>query len=138
MVAPPPVIRIATAPKVRAVAVPPPPVAVVAAPAPAPAAAPAPPAPVTPPDFNAAQLRNPGPAYPYLSRKAHEEGVVMLRVRVTTAGRPGEVRIDSSSGFERLDKAALDTVRKWRFVPARQAGNPVEAWVLVPITFSLN
>ncbi|RKF23577.1 energy transducer TonB [Altericroceibacterium spongiae] len=95
------------------------------------------PVPVTPPDFSAAQLNNPGPSYPYLSRKAKEEGVVVLRVLVSAEGRAKSLRIEETSGFDRLDKAALKTVKKWRFVPASQAGNPREAWVLVPITFSL-
>ena len=95
------------------------------------------PAPVVPPDFTAAQLRNPGPAYPFLSRRAREEGVVLLKVLVGTDGRAARLEIEDSSGFERLDDAALKTVGKWRFVPASQAGQPREAWVLVPITFSL-
>ena len=106
------------------------------------AAAPAPstaaPAPITPPDFSAGQLRNGGPAYPYLSRRAKEEGVVTLRVLVTEEGRAGEVRVDRSSGFERLDKAALATVKHWKFLPARQAGRAIAAWVLVPVTFALD
>jgi periplasmic protein TonB len=106
--------------------------------APAPAApAPAPPAPVTPPDFSAAQLNNPGPAYPFAARKAREQGVVLLRVLVTDGGRAGEVRLHESSGSLRLDQAALATVKRWKFVPAKQAGKPVQAWVLVPITFKL-
>lgn len=113
------------------------PVAAVAAPVAAPAAAPAAPAPITPPDFSAGQLHNAGPAYPYLSRRAKEEGVVTLRVLVTEDGHAGEVRLEKSSGHERLDKAALATVRRWKFVPARQAGKAVAAWVLVPVTFSL-
>ena len=32
---------------------------------------------------------------------------------------------------------AIDTVKRWRFVPARQGDRAVAAWVLVPITFSL-
>jgi len=99
--------------------------------------APAAPAPIVPPDFSAAQLRNPGPAYPYLSRRAKEEGVVLLKVLVSTDGRAAKLEIEESSGFERLDDAALKTVGKWRFVPATQAGQPREAWVLVPVTFSL-
>ena len=98
---------------------------------------PAPPAPVTPPDFNAAQLNNPAPAYPYPSRKAREEGVALLRVLVTKTGHAGDVRLERTSGFRRLDRAAISTVRKWRFVPARQAGDAVAAWVLVPVTFKL-
>jgi protein TonB len=109
-----------------------------ALPAPTPARpAPAAPAPILPPDFTAAQLRNAGPAYPYLSRRAREEGVVLLKVLVSTEGRAARLEIQESSGYARLDEAALKTVGKWRFVPATQAGQPREAWVLVPVTFSL-
>lgn len=111
--------------------------ATVAVALPAPAASPAPAAPITPPDFNAAQLNNPGPAYPFLARKAREAGVVMLRVLVTDGGRAGDVKLHGSSGSPRLDQAALATVKRWKFVPAKQAGKPVQAWVLVPITFKL-
>jgi protein TonB len=107
-----------------------------AAPAP-PAPRPAPAAPVTPPDFSAGQLANPGPSYPYLSRKAREEGVVTLRVLVSAEGRAKQLSVERSSGFERLDEEALKTVRRWRFLPARRAGEAVEAWVLVPVTFAL-
>lgn len=146
MVAPAAAIEIARSAEVQAVrpeAVQPTlaPVAVVgnAMPAPAPARpAPAAVAPVVPPDFSASQLRNPGPAYPFLSRRAREEGVVLLKVLVSTHGRAARLEIDKSSGFERLDEAALKTVAKWRFVPASQAGQPREAWVLVPVTFSLD
>lgn len=99
---------------------------------------PATPAPIVPPDFSASQLRNPGPEFPYLSRKAREEGVVVLRVLVSADGRAARLEVEESSGFERLDAAALKTVKKWRFIPASQEGKPREAWVLVPITFSLN
>ncbi len=104
---------------------------------PMPVAKSAPPAPVTAPDFLAGQLNNPGPSYPYLSRKAHEEGVVLLRVLVSAEGSAKDLEVEKSSGYSRLDKAALATVRKWRFLPARRAGEAVEAWVIVPVTFSL-
>lgn len=122
-----------------------PPLPVEAAPvSPAPAAptlaatAPAPSVPVTPPDFSAAQLNNPGPAYPFLSRRAHEQGVVLLRVLVTAQGRADTIAIQKSSGYARLDDAARKAVLHWNFVPARQAGASVSAWVIVPITFSLH
>lgn len=141
IVAPTPPVAVPTKNTVQAIAEPPKlKVAAVAVRDPAPAESPAPttaPAPITPPDFSAAQLNNPGPSYPYLSRKTREEGVVMLKVRVGSNGRAQSVQVHNSSGHDRLDKAAVDTVRKWRFVPARQAGEPVEAWVLVPVTFKL-
>lgn len=105
--------------------------------APVPAPAPLPVVPVTPPVFNADYLDNPPPAYPALSRRLGEEGRVILRVLVSTAGRADEVQIRASSGHARLDEAARDTVRGWKFVPAKRGAQPVAAWVLVPISFRL-
>lgn len=103
-------------------------------PAPAPvAAAPA----STAASFSAAYLRNPPPRYPPESRSAGEAGRVLLRVRVTADGRAESVEIAASSGHARLDDAALSAVRRWRFVPAQQAGAPVAATVTVPILFRL-
>jgi len=101
-----------------------------------PEAAPAP-APVTPPNFNAGYLHNPAPAYPAMSRRLGEAGRVVLRVFVTTVGTAERVELRTSSGSRRLDSAALETVQRWKFVPARQGDTPVAAWVLVPILFTL-
>ncbi|MEX6723428.1 energy transducer TonB [Parapedomonas caeni] len=94
-------------------------------------------APVTAPDFEADYLNNPAPPYPMASRRAREQGTVMLRVLVSPAGTAQMVELEASSGFSRLDHAASDAVRRWRFVPASQSGRPVTAWVLVPVIFSL-
>jgi protein TonB len=101
------------------------------------AAPPAPPAPVVPPQFNADYLNNPAPQYPALSRRLGEEGRVVLRVLVDERGLPARVELRSSSGHERLDAVALNTVRRWKFAPARRGDQAVSAWVLVPISFSL-
>jgi protein TonB len=61
----------------------------------------------------------------------------VLRVLVSAGGGAEQVAIRTSSGFERLDAAALETVKQWKFVPARQGDRSVPAWVLVPISFSL-
>lgn len=102
-------------------------------------AAPADPAPVavTPPTHEADYLDNPPPAYPRLSRRLREEGEVELRVRVSPAGQAVAVELARSSGSGRLDEAALQAVRNWRFEPARRGEQPVEAWVRVPIVFRL-
>lgn len=108
------------------------------APVPAPVEAPAPaPAPVVPPSFSAAYLHNPAPAYPAISRRLGEEGRVLLRVLVSAEGGAERVEVQSSSNSIRLDQAAADAVRNWRFVPAQQAGRPVAGWAIVPIRFSL-
>ncbi len=94
-------------------------------------------APVVAPSFNAAYLRNPAPRYPIIARRNGEQGTVMLKVLVTREGAPANVSVDKTSGSAHLDSAALETVRSWRFTPARQGAQPVEAWVLVPIVFRL-
>lgn len=106
-------------------------------PPPEPIAAKPAPAPVTPPQFNAGYLNNPAPVYPAVSRRLGEEGRVVLRVFVDERGLPAQVELRTSSGHERLDSVALETVRQWKFVPARRGDQAVSAWVLVPISFSL-
>lgn len=113
---------------------------VIAAPPPAPIEVlrpTAPPAPLTQPIFNADYLDNPAPAYPALSRRLGEQGRVILRVLVNVRGTADDVQVRTPSGYARLDDAARDTVRSWRFVPARRGAEPVPAWVLIPISFRL-
>ena len=92
---------------------------------------------IIPPSFNAAYLQNPPPFYPIASKKLGEEGRVLLKVLVGAEGGAKKVELKASSGYERLDGAAIDAVTKWRFVSAKQAGHSIEAWVLVPIIFKL-
>jgi len=92
---------------------------------------------VTAPSFNAALLRNPAPGYPMVARRNGEQGTVTIKVLVARDGTPANVSVDKTSGYARLDNAALETIRSWRFAPARQGAQPVEAWVLVPIVFRL-
>jgi periplasmic protein TonB len=117
---------------------------VVVAPPPPPPPAPEPvvvaPAPVvvTQPIFNADYLDNPSPPYPTQSRRGGEQGRVILRVLVNPGGAADEVQVRTSSGFARLDQSARETVRRWKFVPARRGAEPVSAWVLIPISFRLD
>ena len=90
-----------------------------------------------PPVFNASYLDNPAPVYPPLARRMGEEGRVMLRVYVEASGLASKVEIRTSSGSERLDQAALEAVKRWKFVPARHGDLAVPAYVVVPVSFSL-
>jgi periplasmic protein TonB len=83
-------------------------------------------------------LRNPPPLYPTESKTAGEEGVVLLIVQVTQDGRVSSVAVRRSSGFPRLDRAAITAVQRWHFTPARMAGVPVQSKVEVPVRFNLN
>lgn len=92
----------------------------------------------TEPTFNAAYLNNPPPYYPEYARSRHIQGKVLLEVEVTMQGTAGKVLIAHSSGYSVLDKAAYNAVQDWRFVPARQGNEVVEATVLIPVEFILN
>lgn len=100
-------------------------------------AAPAPPKMVMP-SSDAAHLNNPQPPYPTLSKRLGESGVVQLRVHVEIDGTPSQVQIYKSSGYDRLDQAALETVKnRWRFVPGHLGGTPIASWVIQPVRFDL-
>jgi len=94
-------------------------------------------APVSAPDGSAKSLGNPSPKYPMDARRNHWEGTVRLRVIITPEGRVKDIAVAHSSGFDSLDEEALKTVRRWRFVPGKQAGEPVEAVGFLNIPFRL-
>lgn len=89
------------------------------------------------PNFNAAYLNNPPPDYPSISRRLGEQGLVLLSVLVTENGTAGSVELQTGSGSSRLDQAALEAVKKWRFIPAKRGEQPVSASVVVPVRFSI-
>jgi protein TonB len=89
------------------------------------------------PDYQAAYLNNPVPAYPMVARRMGWQGRVVLNVEVLASGLPGQVKLHQSSGHDVLDNAALQAVRGWRFVAARHGGQVVSKWFLVPIPFIL-
>lgn len=107
-----------------------------AMPSPQPPAPAAPPA-IEPPRFDLAYLDNPAPVYPIFAKRAKEQGVVMLRVRVDAAGAVEGIDLHKSSGSQRLDDAALAAVKRWRFVPARSGERAVAGVALVPVHFQL-
>ena len=85
----------------------------------------------------ASHMNNPKPEYPTIAIRRQWEGRVMLKVFVLANGTAGEVRVATSSGHEVLDEAAVDAVRRWRFVPAKREGQPVDSWVSFPINWNL-
>ncbi len=80
---------------------------------------------------------NPPPAYPRLARRRGWQGEVLLQVRVGSSGKVLTARVERSTGYPVLDRAALEAVRDWRFRPARRGLLPVESEVRVPVRFRL-
>lgn len=90
------------------------------------------------PSSDADYLNNPPPAYPRMSRRMGEQGTVLVRVFITADGLADKAEVRSSSGYTRLDEAALNTVQRWRFVPGKRAGQPEAMWFNIPIRFMLD
>lgn len=89
------------------------------------------------PSADAAGLNNKAPVYPMLSRKRKEQGTVWLLLLVSKDGLVTELKLKKTSGFDRLDQAALQAVKKWKFQPARKEGQPIDYWYELPLKFSL-
>lgn len=101
---------------------------------------PAPPAPSVPRTAPKSDPRRPltQPEYPPSSRRAGETGTVILEVYVLENGRAGDVRVKTSSGFPKLDEAAVREVkRSWRLVPGTENGKPAAMWGQFAVTFKL-
>jgi protein TonB len=77
------------------------------------------------------------PKYPSLSRRRSEEGRVVLAVEIRADGTHGSIEIVHSSGHSRLDQAAVQALKRGKFVPAREAGQPVTSTKRVAFTFRL-
>jgi periplasmic protein TonB len=77
------------------------------------------------------------PAYPALSRRLGEEGKLVLRVELDESGRVSMAEIVDSSGYKRLDEAAMVAVKSWRCNPPERNGLPVRAIALQPFNFVL-
>jgi TonB family protein len=80
---------------------------------------------------------NPAPDYPQSARRRGYQGNVILEVLIDRNGNVGDLRVFQSSGYAILDRAAMDSVKEWAFVPAVRGSETVEMWVRVPIRFEL-
>jgi protein TonB len=89
------------------------------------------------PSKDAAYLNNPKPPYPKRSWQLHEQGKVVVRVWIGTDGRASQASVTSSSGYERLDLAAVNAALSWRYVPGKRAGVAEAMWFDIPVDWVL-
>ncbi|WP_242124380.1 energy transducer TonB [Sphingobium sp. Sx8-8] len=144
VVAPPPLVQVPLPPLS--------PVATTPDPAPAPVlAAPVAPASATPVaavagpsnivqggDIGTQMVAGKPPRYPVESRRRHEQGTVVLTLTLGLDGAVESLAVTQSSGFSRLDQAARDAVRGWRWRPMIRDGQPVRVRGVVEIPFVLS
>lgn len=89
------------------------------------------------PSSDAQYLNNPTPAYPAVSKRLGEQGKVVIRTFIGVDGVAQQAQIKTSSGYDRLDQAALATALKWRYVPGKRAGVAEAMWFDVPFNWVL-
>lgn len=77
------------------------------------------------------------PVYPTLARKMGEAGSVLLRVELDETGRLVSAEVARTSGFTRLDEAALTAVKNWRCNPAMRDGQAVRVVSIESFDFKL-
>jgi periplasmic protein TonB len=89
------------------------------------------------PSSDANYLQNPRPHYPPMSERLNEQGRVVVDVLITADGRPQDPRVKVSSGFDRLDRAAIEHVMRCRFVPGKVNGVPTAMRYDAPVKYEL-
>ena len=79
----------------------------------------------------------PTPAYPQSARSRRQQGKVIVRVVLSPTGLPSSIDVLQTSGFDALDRAAVDAVGRARFRPYAENGIALEALVDIPFDFVL-
>lgn len=77
------------------------------------------------------------PVYPPSEIRLNHTGTVLLAVEVLPSGRVGNVRMVKSSGYPKLDEAAIRATREWQLIPGTREGVASAMWKEIPITFRL-
>jgi TonB family protein len=80
---------------------------------------------------------NPSFIFPLQALLANVQGNPIVRVEVLPDGKPGRMWLKQSSGNGMLDRDAQSQLTFWRFNPARKNGQPVAAWIDVPVVYRL-
>lgn len=76
--------------------------------------------------------------YPRAARDAGEEGVAVVGVSVSAGGSVTRAWLEESTGYDRLDRAALKAAYQWSFTPARNAaGEPIAGESRVTVRYQL-
>lgn len=80
---------------------------------------------------------NPKPHYPLASRRMGEQGAVHLQLCVGSRGFVESVRLTQSSGYQNLDRSAIEAVKAWRFSALSEASDNGSKCYQLPIHFQL-
>lgn len=76
--------------------------------------------------------------YPKAALMNEEQGVVSMKFLVSADGKVLESKLDKTSGFKNLDKAAMSAVSACRFKPGTKDGKPDSTWTKVDYNWTLS
>ena len=84
------------------------------------------------------RVREVPPVYPKDAQRAGTEGWVQVEFTISADGSTKDLQVLNSAPKQVFDKAALDSVSKWRFEPVRKNGAPVAQRAVLQLKFVLN
>ena len=76
--------------------------------------------------------------YPKASLMNEEQGDVKMAFLVGADGNVVESKLEKSSGFKNLDKAAIKALSACKFKPGTKDGAPAETWTKVDYAWKLD
>ena len=85
--------------------------------------------------YKIGSAKNPHPTYPLIARKKGWEGRVIIQAEIDREGNVSEIKVLESSGFKVLDNASLETLKKWKFTPAKIGNKFIDDTVNIPVKF---
>jgi protein TonB len=75
--------------------------------------------------------------YPKAALMNEEQGVVSMMFLVSAEGRVLESKLDKTSGYKSLDKAAINAITACKFKPGSKDGKPDSTWTKVEYNWTL-
>ncbi|MES2149282.1 MAG: energy transducer TonB [Pseudomonadota bacterium] len=76
--------------------------------------------------------------YPKASLMNEEQGTVSMSFLVNADGTVAESKLEKSSGFKNLDKAAIKSISGCKFKPGTKDGAPAQTWTKVDYAWKLD
>jgi protein TonB len=76
--------------------------------------------------------------YPKASLMNEEQGTVSMAFLVSAGGDVKDSKVEKSSGFKNLDKAAIKAISACKFKPGSKDGAPAETWTKVDYAWKLD
>ncbi|NHZ62861.1 energy transducer TonB [Massilia genomosp. 1] len=88
-----------------------------------------------PASFDAAKCKA---EYPKASLMNEEQGTVSMSFLVGPDGSVVESKLEKTSGFKNLDKAAIKSISACKFKPGTKDGAPAQTWTKVDYAWKLD